>query len=88
MKTTHAILAVLSACPTVLCQVVQTVAVGETGLTFNPSTIYAPVGSQVVFEFYPKNHSVVSGAFDNPCQPDGKMFSGFMAVANGTGVSG
>ncbi|TKA73523.1 hypothetical protein B0A55_05319 [Friedmanniomyces simplex] len=70
---------------TTLAQTTQTIAVGENGLVFTPDSLTAPVGSQVEFQFYPRNHSVVSSAFGNPCQPDGKVFSGYMAVSSGTG---
>ena len=75
-----------------LCSVVavvanQVIAVGEDGLSFTPSSIVAAVGSRVEFQFYPLNHSVVSGTFDKPCQPDGKMFSGYVPVSSGVGVS-
>ncbi|KAK3630079.1 hypothetical protein LTR56_002634 [Elasticomyces elasticus] len=82
-KSTYATLSLLL--PIVSSQLTQVVAVGENGLVFTPSTITAPVGSQVEFQFYPRNHSVVSSAFDNPCQPDGKLFSGYMPVSAGTG---
>lgn len=82
-----AFIGLLSALPRVLCQIVQIIAAGEDGLVFTPNTLTAPVGSQVEFQFYPRNHSVASSTFDNPCQPDGKIFSGYMPVSNGTGVS-
>ncbi|KAK4954580.1 hypothetical protein LTR10_008013 [Elasticomyces elasticus] len=82
-KSTRAVLSLLL--PIVSSQTTQVVAVGEDGLVFTPSSITAPVGSQVEYQFYPRNHSVVSSAFDNPCQPDGKLFSGYMPVSAGTG---
>ncbi|KAI9686687.1 MAG: hypothetical protein M1820_010574 [Bogoriella megaspora] len=65
---------------------VITVAVGQNGLTFTPSSFKAPVGSIVQFQFYPRNHSVVQGSFDNPCQPSGPdaFYSGYQIVASGT----
>ena len=54
------------------------VAVGQNGLTFTPDTVHAKVGEDVVFEFFPKNHTVVQASFDNPCNPlEGGIFSGF-----------
>ncbi|EHK97823.1 hypothetical protein M7I_6406 [Glarea lozoyensis 74030] len=41
----------------------------------------AAVGDMVQFQFTPKNHSVVTSAFDTPCSPKGDMFSGYMPVA-------
>lgn len=80
--------ALLATLPSALCQMVQIVAAGANGqLSFSPSTLSAPVGSQVEFQFYPHNHSVASSTFGNPCQPDGRYFSGYMPVTNGTGVS-
>ena len=68
--------------------VVQTVEVAGTGsLAFVPDTLTAPVGSQVRFTFYPRNHSVTSGAFGDACKPDGRIFSGYQAVGVGLGVS-
>jgi plastocyanin len=58
---------------------VQTVTVGQNGLTFTPDTIYAKDGEEVVFEFFPKNHTVVQADFKKPCEPiPGRgIFSGF-----------
>ncbi|KAK3378830.1 extracellular serine-rich protein [Lasiosphaeria ovina] len=54
------------------------VAVGKSGLTFDPNSITAKVGDVVEFNFYAKNHSVVGGDFLNPCKPaEGSFFSGF-----------
>lgn len=52
--------------PTVVAQTVQIVAVGENGFAFTPDSLTAPVGSQVEFQFYPRNHSVVSGNYNTP----------------------
>lgn len=66
----------------------QTVQVAGSGtLTFTPDTLNAPVGSQVQFTFYPRNHSIVSGPYASPCQPDGRIFSGYEANGVGPGVS-
>ncbi|KAL3421242.1 extracellular serine-rich protein [Phlyctema vagabunda] len=65
---------------------VQTVAVGEDGLVFTPSSITADVGSQVEFVFYPQAHSVAQSSFDTPCAPLGTdaFFSGGI-VTSGSG---
>ncbi|KAI0012690.1 hypothetical protein F4779DRAFT_17940 [Xylariaceae sp. FL0662B] len=36
---------------------------------FQPDTIQANPGDTIHFNFYPKNHSVVRAAFENPCIP-------------------
>jgi plastocyanin len=68
---------------------VHTVAVGQNGLTFTPDTVHANVGDDVVFQFFPKNHTVVQADFNNPCNPSQNgIFSGFnFNVTNGTAVS-
>ena len=67
----------------------HTVAVGQNGLTFTPDTVQAKVGEDVVFQFFPKNHSVVQADFNNPCNPsEGGIFSGFnFNVSEGAAVS-
>ncbi|KAF1960931.1 hypothetical protein CC80DRAFT_489162 [Byssothecium circinans] len=63
---------------------VQTIAVGQNGLTFTPDTVRAKVGEQIVFQFFPKNHSVVQADFKTPCKPsNGGIFSGFIASPQG-----
>ncbi|KAF2636278.1 hypothetical protein P280DRAFT_409747 [Massarina eburnea CBS 473.64] len=63
---------------------IQTIAVGQNGLTFTPDTIHAKVGEQIVFEFFPKNHSVAQADFNTPCKPsNGGLFSGFIATPQG-----
>lgn len=58
---------------------IQTVSVGQNGLTFTPDTIHAKIGEQITFQFFPKNHSVVQADFNNPCNPSaGGIFSGFV----------
>jgi plastocyanin len=47
----------------------QTVMVGQNGFTFSPDSVVVAQGKSVVFQFYPGDHSVVQGSFDNPCQP-------------------
>ncbi|TEB09257.1 hypothetical protein FA13DRAFT_1749435 [Coprinellus micaceus] len=43
------------------------VAVGQTGLTFEPSSVTAAEGDVIVFSFYPKNHTVTQSSFAAPC---------------------
>jgi len=58
------------------------VTVGMDGkLSFNPEAISAHVGDQVVYHFYPKNHTVTQSSFANPCGPkNGGIDSGFQPV--------
>jgi len=58
------------------------VTVGMDGkLSFNPEAIFAQVGDQVVYHFYPKNHTVTQSSFASPCGPkDGGIDSGFQPV--------
>jgi hypothetical protein len=46
------------------------------GLTFTPSSITAPVGSNITFMFMSKNHSVYQSTFADPCN---LMPNGFAA---------
>jgi plastocyanin len=46
-----------------------TVKVGQGGNVFEPSTITAQVGDQVVFQWGGSAHSVVQSTFDDPCSP-------------------
>ncbi|KAJ2934949.1 hypothetical protein H1R20_g2189, partial [Candolleomyces eurysporus] len=57
------------------------VAVGQGGLTFNPSSVTAAEGDTIVFTFYPKNHTVTQSSFATPCSPlaDGED-SGFIPL--------
>jgi len=50
--------------------------VGEDGLVFNPSSISCSGSDTVTFHFYPGGHSVVSSAFNKPCEADGVISSG------------
>lgn len=53
---------------------------------FEPNVINANVGDLIQFQFYARNHSVVSGTFEEPCVPQRNVeanvrnafFSGFM----------
>jgi plastocyanin len=62
---------------------------GGTGLYFSPTTTTAAKGDVLEFHFVPRNHSVVAGDFNNPCQPAaaGGFFSGFVPVDSGESVS-
>ncbi len=54
--------------------------VGQSGLTFSPSSTTAAQGDTLIFQFFGGPHSVVSGDFASPCKPvssDG-FFSGAM----------
>ena len=60
------------------------VTVGADGkFAYNPNNIIATPGTQVEFDFFPKNHSVIQSSFDNPCHPlaGGGFFSGFVPTA-------
>jgi len=56
------------------------VKVGADGLTYTPSNIIAEVGTQIEFDFFPKNHTVTQSSFKDPCHPlsSGGFFSGFV----------
>ena len=58
---------------------IQVVTVGENGqLVYIPDSITAAVGSEVEFQFFGPEHSVVQASFDAPCK----------AYDNGTGFFG
>jgi len=40
---------------------------GTSGLVFDPNTVAAVVGDNVLFKFFPKAHSVSQSTFANPC---------------------
>lgn len=54
------------------------VLVGDSGLVFNPTSVTAAVGDNVIFEFRAKNHTVTQSSFAQPCT--------FLQTANGPGV--
>ncbi|KZV75747.1 Cupredoxin [Peniophora sp. CONT] len=57
------------------------VMVGQTGLTFSPSSVTAAAGDTVTFVFFPKNHTVTQSTFAAPCtKMDGGIASGFQPV--------
>jgi len=59
------------------------VAVGQSGLTFVPSSVTAAEGDVVVFSFYPKNHTVTQSTFAAPCTAlAGGADSEFVGVAS------
>ncbi|CAK7227973.1 hypothetical protein SEUCBS140593_006757 [Sporothrix eucalyptigena] len=60
------------------------IAVGESGLSFTPNTVSAAVGDVLEFSFYPRNHSVALGTWDQACVPaaSGGFFSGFIPLDN------
>ncbi|MCJ1473391.1 Muc22p [Lambiella insularis] len=62
------------------------VTVGNDGkLLYDPTTVFANVGEQVQFEFYPQNHTVTQSGPTTPCVPlAGGFFSGFIYEANET----
>jgi len=65
----------------------QVVSVSNEGgsIAFIPNTLTAEVGSKVEFHFWPQNHSVVQGTFDQPCWPAGSaaFYSGYVPVTSG-----
>jgi len=54
------------------------VLVGDNGLDFNPTTVAAAAGDNVIFEFRAKNHTVTQSSFAQPCT--------FLQTAAGPGV--
>lgn len=59
------------------------------GDTFSPDTVKAELGDTVEFHFQARNHSVVSGVFENPCSPmqlGSGFYSGFMPTPGGEAV--
>lgn len=59
----------------------HTIAVGSSGHKFTPGETRAEVGDTLEFRFYPVDHWVIQGDFDNPCipydyvEPDRRGFS-------------
>lgn len=62
------------------------VSVGKNGLTFEPNVIHAQEGDVIEFRFWPRNHSVVAGNFNEACRPasENGFFSGFFPTQAGT----
>ncbi|KAH9980876.1 Cupredoxin [Lactifluus volemus] len=74
----------LATLATTVSGAVHQVAVGGTGLAFNPSQLTAAVGDTVQFVFGPKNHSVTQSTFAAPCTfMAGGADSGFMPSVAG-----
>jgi plastocyanin len=50
------------------------------GFSYSPSSLNVAVGEKVEFHFFPPEHSVVQGSFDDPCHPSNGtgFFSGFV----------
>lgn len=87
MRHTLQLFGFLFALPTGLCQLIQIIASSQDGLAFSPSSLEAPVGSEVQFQFNDGDFSIASSNYENPCQPDGRLFSGHAPVSSGVGVS-
>jgi hypothetical protein len=62
------------------------VSVGRNGLTFEPNVIHAQERDVIEFRFWPRNHSVVAGDFNEACRPasENGFFSGFFPTQAGT----
>lgn len=58
-----------------LSATVYNVTVGP-GYVYDPETISNAVSGDVVSFIFGQGHNVVSGSFDNPCQPSGGIYSG------------
>ncbi|VDC06009.1 unnamed protein product [Peniophora sp. CBMAI 1063] len=57
------------------------VMVGQSGLSFTPSSVTAAAGDTVTFVFFPKNHTVTQSTFAAPCtKMAGGIASGFQPV--------
>ncbi|RMY95481.1 hypothetical protein D0861_00642 [Hortaea werneckii] len=83
MRNLLQLLTVLSALPAGLCELLHVISVGKNDLTFEPSSIDAPVGSEVQFHFSSGNFSVASSSYDDPCHPDGRFNSRSVSVTEG-----
>jgi plastocyanin len=69
---------------------IQTVTVGENGLSFSPNSITAAVGSIIEFHFFAPTHSVAQSSFSSPCAPlsgGTGFFSGTITTSSGQNVS-
>lgn len=59
-----------------------TVSVGKDGTKFTPDFVKGVAGDVIVFEFYPKNHTLTQSTLASPCVPvAGGGDSGFIPVA-------
>lgn len=88
MRFSTAAATLLSVAGFAAAQQTHIIKVGDGGLAFNPSSLTAPVGDTVQFQFVAKNHSVTQSTFDNPCVfKDQGVDSGFLKVdANATEI--
>ncbi|KAI0819019.1 hypothetical protein BC629DRAFT_691519 [Irpex lacteus] len=59
--------------------------VGDTGLDFNPTSVTAAQGDNLIFSFVAKNHTVTQSTFGAPCSQSGSIDSGFMPIEAGAG---
>jgi plastocyanin len=57
--------------------------VGNAGTQYSPNSTTAAQGDTVVFHFYPGNHNVVQGDFNQPCSTSGGFYSGFVDSESG-----
>ncbi|TAQ89922.1 hypothetical protein B7494_g1768 [Chlorociboria aeruginascens] len=73
-------ISVLAAAATTRAAIISIDVGKDASLSFEPSSATAAVGDTLEFRFYSGSggHSVVSGAFDSPCQPNGNFFSGYI----------
>ncbi|OJD12870.1 hypothetical protein AJ78_06606, partial [Emergomyces pasteurianus Ep9510] len=53
---------------------------------YEPRSVEAEIGDEILFEFYPSNHSVVRADFDAPCVPatHDVFFSGHFELSSYT----
>jgi len=60
--------------------------VGKTGLSFTPNSFAADPNDVIEFWYYPRNHSVVAGRWNDACVPatSGGFYSGFFPTPEGT----
>jgi len=60
------------------------VSVGDGALAYSPNDFTADIGDEIVFSYFPKNHTVTQSSFAKPCVPlAGGFFSGFVPTASG-----
>ncbi|KAI0341637.1 hypothetical protein BDW22DRAFT_256428 [Trametopsis cervina] len=62
-----------------------TVLVGDSGLDYNPSSVNAVPGDNLIFSFVAKNHTITQSSFADPCTKlsPTAIDSGFMFVSDG-----
>lgn len=86
MQLTNTLFGLVAAATVVYAQVGAPirVTVGADGvLQYNPNNIVAEVGTEVEFDFFPKNHTVTQSSFANPCHPLANgFFSGFIPTTD------